>query len=116
MSSSSLHRKNWRSRVYADHSRADENGPANNTDLSKHRNLHWLHAEMERLSEDVIDREICKRLCQFAGQIEYDLPIEVLRQIKASQTVDTNSIPEGILPFYRHYCFMVQRRERQDRS
>ena len=81
--------------------------------INQFRNLHWLCTEMERLSDDVIDREICKRLRQFAGRIEYDLPDEVVRQLRGrSQTVSEELIPEALMPFYRHYNFMLRRENR----
>lgn len=86
-----------------------EDNPVN---LKRHRNLKWLYMEMEKLSDDVIDREICKRLRQFSGQLEYDLPNDIIKQIKEKSVVNTDNIPEGLLPFYRHYNFMYQRNEK----
>ena len=107
MSSLNLKRKSLRKYSEARYLDPDsEDDPAN---LKKHRNLYWLHSEMERLADDVIDREICKRLRQFAGQIEYDLPSAVIQAIKAGRDVETDAIPEGLLPFYRHFHFMKKR-------
>ncbi|MEQ9364171.1 MAG: hypothetical protein RIF32_08015 [Leptospirales bacterium] len=80
-------------------------------------NLLWLCTEMEKMSEDVIDREICRRLRQFAGQVEFDLPIEVVQQIRSKGgTVTVEIIPEPLLPFYRHFAFMLKRRRKARES
>jgi hypothetical protein len=78
-----------------------------------HTNLLWLCGEMEKMSEDVIDREICRRLRQFAGQVEFDLPLAVVQQIRSrSADVEIETIPEALVPFYRHYEFMIKRQRR----
>lgn len=80
-------------------------------------NLLWLCTEMEKMSEDVIDREICRRLRQFAGQVEFDLPFEVVQQIRSRDgVVAVDIIPEPLIPFYRHYAFMVKRRRKARES
>ncbi|MCR9144584.1 MAG: hypothetical protein NXI24_20260 [bacterium] len=76
-------------------------------------NLLWLCTEMEKMSEDVIDREICRRLRQFAGQVEFDLPLEIVQQIRSKGgAVTVEMIPEPLLPFYRHFAFMLKRRRK----
>ena len=80
-------------------------------------NLLWLCTEMEKMSEDVIDREICRRLRQFAGQVEFDLPFEVVQQIRSrGGAVTVEIIPEPLLPFYRHFAFMLKRRRKARES
>lgn len=77
-------------------------------------NLLWLCGEMERLGEDVIDREICRRLRMFAARIDFDLPDEIVMQLKTRRSfVNTDLIPEALLPFYRHYQFMLKRNRRK---
>lgn len=101
------------SRDYGDYgyARADLNATPQ-TGIER-TNLLWLCTEMEKLSEDVIDREICRRLRQFAGQVEFDLPYEVVQQIRARNgEVVVEIIPEPLVPFYRHYSFMRRRAER----
>lgn len=78
-----------------------------------HTNLLWLCEEMEKLSEDVNDREICRRMRQFAGQIEYDLPADVVLQLRSGRDeIDVELIPEALVPFYRHFQFMRKRKMR----
>ncbi len=77
------------------------------------RNIHWLCSEMEKLAQDVNDREICKRLRQFASRTEYDLPHETIVQIRSRRgEVDIHLIPEPLLPFFRHFQFMKKRLEK----
>ena len=72
---------------------------------------------MEKMSEDVIDREICRRLRQFAGQVEFDLPLEVVQQIRSrAGDVSVDIIPEPLIPFYRHFAFMVKRQRKARES
>ena len=109
MSSASIPSKSQKTRATR---LIDADTEDNPDSLKRHKNLHWLHLEMEKYSQDVIDREICKRLRQFSGQLDFDLPKEVIMQIKGRSQVDTSLIPEGLLPFYRHYKFMYQRAQK----
>ena len=85
----------------------------NTKQLVEPTNLLWLCSEMERMAEDVIDREICRRLRQFAGQVEFDLPGDVVHQIRSrGRSVEIETIPEPLLPFYRHFAFMLKRRRK----
>lgn len=80
----------------------------------RNRNLLWLCAEIERRSDDVNDREIARRLRQFAERVDYDIPGDVCEQIRARrQFVDVSRIPEAVMPFYRHYLFMLRRERRR---
>lgn len=98
------------------YARVDQNTPLSQTGIER-TNLLWLCTEMEQLSEDVIDREICRRLRQFAGQVEFDLPYEVVQQIRSRNgEVTVEIIPEPLVPFYRHYAFMRRREEREVRA
>ena len=74
------------------------------------RNILWLCSEMEKMAQDVNDREICKRLRHFAGRTEYDLSHETIMPIRSRRAeVDVGLIPEPLLPFFRHYQFMKKR-------
>lgn len=65
---------------------------------------------MEKMAQDVNDREICKRLRHFAGRTEYDLAHETIMQIRSRRgDVEINLIPEPLLPFFRHYQYMKKR-------
>ena len=89
-------------------------GPIDPDLVRRHENLFWLCREMERLSEDVIDREICKRLRQIAGRVDEDLSDGVMPLFRSREEQDlpAGQLPEAILPFYRHYRFMLKRRAR----
>ncbi len=77
-------------------------------------NVIWLLDEIERLAEDVIDREIARRLRQFVDRIQDDIPRDVLEQIRSRRSIiDIDRIPEPLLPFYRHYVFMRRRSSRR---
>ncbi|MBX7057379.1 MAG: hypothetical protein K1X75_04890 [Leptospirales bacterium] len=74
----------------------------------------WLLDEIERRAEDVIDREIARRLRQFVDRVQEDIPRDVLEQIRSRRSaIDINRIPEALTPFYRHYAFMLKRSSRR---
>lgn len=84
---------------------------------ARHKNLLWFCAVLEKLSQDVIDREVCKRLKQMSDQLEYDLPDDIVQQIRSGmKDVQVELIGDSILPFYRHFQFMLKRRKKLNRS
>ena len=73
--------------------------------------LLWLCTEMEKAAEEVNDREICRRLRQFAGQTEYDLTLLTVQELSEGRAeLDTTVIPEPLLPFVRHFQYMRRRK------
>jgi len=74
------------------------------------KNLNYLMFLMEKMSENVNDKEICRRLRIFIITIPLDISDEQLNQLKRlKKIILEKSIPEHILPFYKHYLFMLRR-------
>jgi len=76
------------------------------------KNLNYLLYLMTKLSYDVNDKEICRRLKVFLMNVPLDLSNDHLNQLKRlKRIVSDNTLPESILPFYRHFIFMQKRND-----
>ena len=76
----------------------------------KKTNLNRLYNHMHKLSSDAVDNEIMKRFKVLIDACEEDLPktnIDAL--IGEPKSADTSVFPEGLLPYVKHYIYMVKR-------
>jgi len=81
-------------------------------DVLPSSHMQWFLGEMERLSEDVNDREIIRRFQLFAARTDYDFSLQTVQEIRQKKDVREDIIPEPLLPFYRHYLYMLKRKNR----
>jgi hypothetical protein len=82
---------------------------------AKKKNLNVLLKEMEKLSEEPNDREICKKFkLLIESNVELDIPRQTMNEIiEDPEGIDDKDIPESIMPFIRHYIFMRKRAQKK---
>jgi hypothetical protein len=85
---------------------------------AKKKNLNILLKEMEKLSEEPNDREICKKFkLLIESNVELDIPRQTMSEIiENPENTEDKDIPESILPFIRHYIFMCKRSEKKQKK
>ena len=75
------------------------------------KHLASFHKTMVKHSEDVIDREICLKLRQLIETLENDISVPFASRMKQGKLAESevSLLPESLIPFYRHYQFMLRR-------
>ena len=76
----------------------------------KKTNLTRLYNQMHKLASDAVDNEIMKRFKVLIDAVEEDLPkthIDAL--ISEPKSADISVFPEGLLPYVKHFIYMVKR-------
>jgi hypothetical protein len=69
---------------------------------------------MRKLSIDVIDREICKKLETLMLTSKEDLnPVAIKNLLASPLDFDTREIPDPYTQYVKHFIFMVKRNEKQ---
>lgn len=76
----------------------------------KKTNLNRLYNQMHKLASDAVDNEIMKRFKVLIDACEEDLPkIHIDALISEPKSADTSVFPEGLLPYVKHFVYMVKR-------
>lgn len=75
------------------------------------KNLASFYKVMAKHSEDIIDREICLKLRQLTETLENDISAPFVSRMKQGKLAESeiSLLPESLIPFYRHYQFMLRR-------
>jgi hypothetical protein len=80
------------------------------TMITSSKRLGAFPTAMERLVVDAVDKGVCKRLRELIATGEVRIHPPLLRSmIRKPESVDVESVPEALLPFFRHYRFMLRR-------
>jgi len=76
----------------------------------KKTNLTRLYNQMNKMSSDAVDNEIMKRFKVLIDACEEDLPrVHIDALISEPKSADTSVFPEGLLPYVKHFVYMVKR-------
>lgn len=76
----------------------------------REKNIGVLLRAMIRLSQDVNDREICNRFQIFLTRTEADITLRQAEELRRNGIIRLDQeIDDKILPFYRHYLYMLKR-------
>lgn len=76
----------------------------------KKTNLTRLYNLMHKMSTDAVDNEIMKRFKVLIDACEEDLPkVHIDALISEPKNADTSVFPEGLLPYVKHFIYMVKR-------
>ena len=76
----------------------------------KKTNLTKLYNLMHKMSSDAVDNEIMKRFKVLIDACEEDLPkVHIDALISEPKSADTSVFPEGLLPYVKHFIYMVKR-------
>ena len=75
------------------------------------KNLASFYKAMAKHSEDIIDHEICLKLRQLIETLESDTSAPFVSRMKQGKLLESevSLLPESLIPFYRHYQFMLRR-------
>lgn len=91
-------------------SKSAKQKPAKSRKNIKKTNLTRLYNHMNKLSSDAVDNEIMKRFKILIDTCEEDLPkIHIDTLISEPKAADTSVFPEGLLPYVKHFIYMVKR-------
>lgn len=91
-------------------SKAARQKPAKSRKNIKKTNLTRLYNHMHKLSSDAVDNEIMKRFKTLIDACAEDLPkIHIDALISEPRSADTSVFPEGLLPYVKHFVYMVKR-------
>ncbi len=77
---------------------------------TKKDNLSRLYAEMNKLSNDAVDREVIKRFKIIIDTCENDITKKILSSVlRDPHGVDISSFDEILQPYIKHYVFLYKR-------
>jgi len=69
-------------------------------------------AAMQKLANDAVDNEICRKLRDLIATNEIDMDPALLdSMIRTPRDVKHDTVPKELLPFFRHYLFLLRRQK-----
>lgn len=86
--------------------------PANKIKAKK-VNLLKIYSEMNKLSNDAVDKEVIKRFKIIIDTIEEDITKKSLQLVlKDPKSVTISDFSESLQPYIKHYVFLIKRSKR----
>jgi hypothetical protein len=80
---------------------------------TKKLNLLKLYSEMNKLSNDAVDKEVIKRFKIIIDTIEEDITKKSLHLIlKEPKSVTITEFGDSLQPYIKHYLFLIKRSKR----
>lgn len=80
---------------------------------TKKVNLLKLYSEMNKLSNDAVDKEVIKRFKIIIDTIEEDITKKsLLLIIKEPKSVTVTEFHDSLQPYIKHYLFLMKRNKR----
>lgn len=72
-----------------------------------------LHAAMKKISIEVNDQEICRRLENLVITEKEDLPLNIVKKLlEKPEAFDATTVSEPYSQYIRHYQYMLKRQQR----